>query len=55
MVRVARKTHLPPPLLRYTYPNGDTYEGDWVGGLKEGQGVYTYEETGVKVTFTSMS
>jgi len=34
---------------RYTYPNGDTYEGDWVAGKKQGTGVYTYTATGVKV------
>ena len=25
-----------------TYPNGDTYKGDFVGGEREGFGVYTY-------------
>ena len=32
---------------KYTYPNGDTYEGEWVAGLREGKGVYTYV-SGVK-------
>jgi len=25
-----------------TYPNGDIYEGMWVNGKKNGQGVYYY-------------
>lgn len=26
-----------------TYPNGETYEGDYVDGIREGQGKYTYK------------
>jgi len=31
------------------YPNGDRYEGDWVNGAKNGQGVLVYM-TGDKYT-----
>ena len=24
------------------YPNGDIYEGEFVDGVREGQGIYTY-------------
>ena len=30
------------------YPNGDTYDGPFVNGVREGTGVYTYGETGNK-------
>ena len=26
----------------YTYPNGDTYEGNWTHDLRNGTGTYTY-------------
>ena len=34
---------------KYTYPNGDVYEGDWAGNVRDGQGTYTYAATGAKV------
>lgn len=33
----------------YTYANSDVYEGEFVAGVKEGKGVYTYSSTGLKV------
>lgn len=30
----------------YTYPNGDTYKGEWAGNERHGQGTYTYASTG---------
>lgn len=33
---------------KYTYANGDTYEGDWSGNVRDGQGVYTEVATGSK-------
>ena len=34
---------------RYTYANGDTYEGNWENDLRNGLGTYTYNQTGVQV------
>ena len=34
---------------KYTYANGDVYDGEWVSGVKEGNGAYTYKQTGLKV------
>ena len=34
---------------KYTYVNGDTYEGDWENNLRHGHGVYTFAATGVQV------
>ncbi|CAK88416.1 unnamed protein product (macronuclear) [Paramecium tetraurelia] len=31
-----------------TYPNGDTYEGQYVNGIREGKGKYTYNPSGDK-------
>lgn len=33
-----------------TYPNGDTYTGEYVGGKREGQGTYVYAEKGWRYT-----
>jgi hypothetical protein len=30
----------------YTYPNGDVYDGEWVGGSHNGQGKYSYSSSG---------
>ena len=32
---------------RYTYPDGDVYEGEWKDGEEHGQGSYTYPDVGV--------
>uniref|UniRef100_A0A3Q2QXP7 Radial spoke head component 1 n=1 Tax=Fundulus heteroclitus TaxID=8078 RepID=A0A3Q2QXP7_FUNHE len=32
----------------YTYPNGDTYDGEWQHHLRHGQGTYQYKDTGAK-------
>ncbi|MBQ7552054.1 MAG: hypothetical protein IJT15_01220 [Rickettsiales bacterium] len=32
---------------KYTYENGDVYDGDWKGDVKEGRGTYTYKDLGV--------
>lgn len=29
----------------YTYPNNDTYEGEWKNHQRQGKGVYTYAAT----------
>jgi radial spoke head protein 1 len=34
---------------KYTYLNGDTYEGEWDNNLRHGYGTYTYTQTGAKV------
>lgn len=34
----------------YFYVNGDIYEGDWVNNNKDGQGIYTYADTGKLMT-----
>ena len=34
---------------KYTYANGDTYEGNWENDLRNGLGTYTYNQTGVQV------
>ena len=31
---------------KYTYVNGDTYDGEWRNGRKHGTGTYTYAVTG---------
>ena len=31
---------------RYTYVNGDVYDGEWRGGRKHGTGTYTFTRTG---------
>ena len=36
----------------YTYTNGDTYEGEWVDGMRHGQGSYTFKGTGTKYSGT---
>ena len=36
----------------YTYTNGDTYEGEWVDGMRHGQGSYTFKGTGAKYSGT---
>ena len=28
---------------KFIYQNGDTYDGEWVNDLKEGEGTYTYK------------
>ena len=28
---------------KYVYPNGGTYEGDWVNDIREGEGTLTYD------------
>jgi radial spoke head protein 1 len=33
---------------KYTYLNGDTYEGEWDNNLRHGYGTYTYTQTGAK-------
>lgn len=33
----------------YQYKNGDTYAGQWMFGKKNGQGVYTYAATKMKL------
>lgn len=33
-----------------TWPNGDTYEGDWKKGLMDGEGVYVYATAGYTYT-----
>lgn len=33
---------------KYSYINGDTYEGEWQNHVRHGQGIYTYAETGTK-------
>ena len=33
---------------KYTYPNGDTYDGDWVNNKKHGVGTYLYSTSQVK-------
>ena len=33
----------------FTYPNGDTYSGNWKWGKKQGRGTYIYKDTGMKV------
>lgn len=35
---------------KYTYPNGDTFSGFWVQNARDGQGIYTYKETGAQVS-----
>merc|ERR1712048_415919 len=32
--------------MGYTYVNKDTYEGHWPNDLRDGEGTYTYAETG---------
>ena len=32
----------------YSFNNGDTYEGDFVNGMMEGEGIYTYSKTNSK-------
>lgn len=34
---------------KYTYANGDTYEGEWANNVREGQGTYTHARTGSQV------
>ena len=29
------------------FPDGDTYEGEWVGNMRDGYGVYTWEDGAV--------
>ena len=29
---------------KYIYPNGDTYEGEWNYGIREGEGTFTYKD-----------
>ena len=29
---------------RYTYANGDFYDGRWLNGVKEGRGLMNYKE-----------
>jgi len=36
----------PEGVGKINYPNGDIYEGEWVGGEKHGQGVYSYNDGG---------
>lgn len=33
----------------FTYPNGDTYSGNWKWGKKHGKGTYIYKDTGMKI------
>lgn len=33
---------------KYSYVNGDTYEGEWKDHQRHGQGTYTYAATGTK-------
>ncbi|KAE9063315.1 hypothetical protein PF010_g29047, partial [Phytophthora fragariae] len=43
------RTPKPPPHeghARYTYPNGDEYEGDFVEGMREGYGIYLERASG---------
>ena len=35
---------------KYTYVNGDEYEGEWCNNVKHGKGVYINHETGSKVS-----
>ena len=34
---------------KYTYANGDIYEGEWENNMRQGQGTYTFASTGVQV------
>ena len=36
---------------KYTYANGDEYEGEWLSNVREGTGSYTYSLTGSKVEY----
>ncbi|CAF4795940.1 unnamed protein product, partial [Rotaria socialis] len=36
----------------YTYPNNDTYEGEWRNHQREGTGTYTYAATKAQYTGT---
>ncbi len=36
---------------KYTYANGDAFEGRWAGNVREGDGVYTYAATGSQVFY----
>lgn len=33
---------------KYSYVNGDSYDGEWQSHLRNGRGTYTYAETGSK-------
>ena len=33
---------------KYTFANGDTYDGQWKAGLRHGQGTYTWKEKNEK-------
>lgn len=35
----------------FTYPNGDSYSGNWKWGKKHGKGTYIYKDTGMKVAY----
>lgn len=32
---------------KYTYANGDTYDGEWCHHLRHGQGTYIYKQAGL--------
>ena len=34
----------------FTYSNGDVYKGEWVNGLKHGQGSYSFKESNTQVS-----
>jgi len=44
------KYGLPDGRGKYTYKNGDIYEGYWSNGLKNGQGKFSYTLNGQKMT-----
>eukprot|EP01084_Bolivina_argentea_P298976 515334_1 len=31
---------------KYTFANGDEYDGEWKNGAMDGQGIYTYKKSG---------
>ena len=33
---------------KYSYINGDTYEGEWLNHVRHGRGTYLYTDTGSK-------
>lgn len=33
---------------RYTFSNGDVYEGEWKNGVREGKGIKYYKKSGNK-------
>ena len=39
---------------KYTYANGDSYDGEWDNNIRQGHGTYTFNDTGLRMIITLM-